>query len=145
MMDYNATKSALSPCQISKVMFNMSREGTSQRNILDPRWCTFDPGKTISINEEIHWHSPRDLEGDLIIGNNATLYIYCTVSMPKGSKVTVKPGGTLVLQGGEITNLCGDNWEGIEIYKSKNKKGTVIVNNGSLNNMIHKVEVISPD
>ncbi|NNC94181.1 MAG: hypothetical protein HKN92_01380 [Chitinophagales bacterium] len=145
MMDYNATKAALTPCQISKVMYNMATDRRSQRNLLDPRWCNFDPSKFIRIApyEVVEWKSSRDLEGDIIIEEGAELHISCTVSMPKGAKIVVKPGGILNIKGGMITNLCGDRWEGVLLYKNKKQKGTVIVSNdGSLQNMVHKVDYL---
>lgn len=62
----------------------------------------------------------RDLLGDIEIQEGATLTIQCQVSLPVGAKIIIKPTGKLILDGGIVTNRCGDEWEGIEIWKSKN-------------------------
>jgi len=143
LMDYNAYQHAVSPCQIGKIQYNFAKLGSSQRQFLMPVWCTYKAEKTISIGlfQNIEWLSARDLEGDIIITNGAKLTIKCRVALPKGAKIIVKPNATLVLDGAEITNLCGDQWEGIVIESSKKNKGTVIFKNKpQLNNMKQKPE-----
>jgi len=148
MMDYNNCQCALSPCQIAKVHYNFSRENSSQRKLLLPVWCHYKKDSTITIGfgEKVEWLCSKDLEGDLIIGNDAVLTIHCDVSLPKGAKVMVKPKGTLILNGGKITNKCGDQWEGIEVWKSKKSEGKVIVKgNSAIEHARQAVEVIQHD
>ncbi len=128
MMDYNNCQCALSPCQLAKIHYNFARDNTSQRKILKPVWCDYQPDKSVTIGwgQQFVWNSAKDLEGDLIINNGAELTIQCNVSLPAGAKVIVKPKGTLILEGGKITNRCGDLWEGIEVWKNKKSEGKVV-------------------
>ena len=36
--------------------------------------------------------------------------------MPEGAKIIVERGGKLIIDGGTITNVCGDMWTGIEVW-----------------------------
>ncbi|MDZ4844486.1 MAG: M43 family zinc metalloprotease [Chitinophagales bacterium] len=128
MMDYNNCQCALTPCQLAKIHYNFSKEKASQRKLLEPVWCSYKPEATITINwaQKIIWNSSKDLEGDLLIANGAELTIQCEVSLPKGAKIIVKPKGKLILDGAKITNKCGEQWEGIEIWSSQKNKGEVV-------------------
>ncbi len=129
MMDYNNCQCALTPCQIGRIQKNFSLLGSSQRKALEPRWCVYNSAATIKIGagDSIVWNSSRGLEGDIVIGNGATLTLGCRLSLPSGAKISVKPNGTLILnQGATITNLCGDTWKGIEVWENKKGTGKVI-------------------
>jgi hypothetical protein len=130
MMDYNNCQCALTPCQIGKVQYNMASDNSTQRKLLMRNWCTYKADSTIDINESTVWLSARDLEGDIVIGNMDTLTIKCRVSLPKEAKIVVKPKGVLLVDGGQLTNLCGDHWQGIEIWRRKKAKGQVFLTNG---------------
>lgn len=126
MMDYNAHQVALTPCQIGKMHRNLSKLGARQRKLLIRTWCTLNPAKTIYISDEINWQGAKDLEGHLVIEDGGTLQINCRVSLPKAAKITVRPGGKLILADAWLHNDCGTEWAGIEIQKAGNKIGEVI-------------------
>jgi hypothetical protein len=91
-------------------------------------WCEYKKEASMiitSTGEE--WNDAKDLEGDIIIQNGATLTIRCRVSLPKGAKIIIKPKGTLILDGAHLTNLCEHNWEGIEVWGNKTERGSLIV------------------
>jgi len=42
--------------------------------------------------------------------------------MPPNSDIYIKKGGTLIVDGGTITNICGQKWGGIKMEEKKHKK-----------------------
>jgi len=116
VMDYNAFMEAYTPCQLGKVHYNLSKVTSSQRKLLRPDWCTYNPAETLTINagEQVIWESAKDLNGDLVIANNARLTINCVLSLPKGARIIIEPKGKLTLgDNATIANRCGDQWGGI--------------------------------
>jgi hypothetical protein len=131
MMDYNAHMAALTPCQIGKILLNMGRIGSIQRNILMPKWCKVDTAATVTVRDSVRWEGSVDLEGHLVIAENAVLEIGCRVSLPENGKITIYPGGKLViLSEGLIHNSCGATWAGIEMVMDKKRKGSIFVMEG---------------
>ena len=136
VMDYNAMQHAWTPCQIGKVHLRMSRETTRPRKFLAPNWCTLDEEKHIIIQDSIDWNCMKDLEGHLTIASGGTLTMRCRTSLPKDAKITVHPGGTLILDGARLHNACGDTWQGIELQKMGKEKGKVIyIGDASIENV----------
>lgn len=128
VMDYNNRQNAFTPCQLGIINFTFSKLGSAQRKYLAPVWCQYKKEATINISSSNEvWSSPRDLEGDIVVQNGASLTVQCRVSLPRGAKIIVKPKGTLILDGAHLTNLCDQNWEGIEMWGNNKDKGSVIV------------------
>lgn len=125
VMDYNALQLAWTPCQIGKVHQRMADPRANARNLLSPKWCMLDETKTIIIQDTVNWTGARDLEGNLVIAPGGELSISCRVSVPPGGKITVQPGGTLILNEATLHNACGQEWQGIEIQELKDEKGVV--------------------
>ena len=133
MMDYNAHMAALTPCQIGKVLMNMTRLNSIQRNVLVPKWCTIDTTATIIIRDSMRWSGSMDLEGHLILEKNAVLEINCRVSMPAGAEIVVNPGAKLkVLSHGKLHNSCGDEWQGITLVTEKKISGSLFMMEGGV-------------
>ena len=131
MMDYNAHEAALTPCQIGKVLLNMSNLNSIQRNILQPRWCTLDTSATIIISDSVRWRGSSDLEGNVMVKRGGRLEINCRVSLPENATITVESGGTLViLPNGHLHNSCNSTWGGIRLVTIKKETGKIIVNEG---------------
>ncbi len=131
VMDYNAHASAWSPCQIGIVHRNFADQRKKIRKLLEPTWCTFDPNKTIEIKGDTQWYGAKDLEGNLVVKNGASLTIHCRVSLPKDAKVIVHPKAKLILNGATIENDCGEEWNGIEVWSKGESKGTVELYSGA--------------
>ena len=125
MMDYNALQSALSPCQIGKVHFHMTKEIHRSRKFLEPYWCTLNPELDITIQDSVHWKGRKDLGGNLTIAPGGVLKISCRVSFPKDARIVVQPGGKLILDNCRLHNACGDQWWGIETQVQRKVEGTV--------------------
>lgn len=134
MMDYNAHQIALTPCQIGKIHKNFARVGSVQRNMLEPTWCNYKPFEKVHIrNDSVVWNCHKDVESDIIIHPGATLTFRCRVSMPPGSKIEVRPGAELILDGSYVHNDCGEQWDGIEVWESKEDgKGKVTLLNDAV-------------
>ena len=127
LMDYNAYQNAWTPCQIGRIHYRMAQENSPQRQFLQPNWCTLHDETHIFIRDTVEWRGAKDLEGHLTIEPGGVLNIKCRVSLPAFAKITIKPGGTLILdEFARLHNACGDRWEGIEIQQLNNKKGQVI-------------------
>ena len=134
VMDYNIYRDALTPCQIGRMHYRFTLNNTVQRNVLSEDWCKKDTSQTIIIRrgEHIEWPCNRDIHGDIIIEPKATLILHCLVSMPAGSKIIVQPGANLVLDACELSNRCGDEWQGIEVWERNELSGQVYVLNHSI-------------
>jgi len=131
VMDYNAYQMAYTPCQIAKICMGFYNDKTTRKYLVND-WCNYQPEKSMSIasGEQVEWAGSMDIFGDLVIENNATLTIRCTVSMPPGSKIILMPKATLILDGCTITSRCiNGNWEGIEILSGKKFKPSIITRN----------------
>ncbi len=142
MMDYNAWRSAITPCQIGRVHHKLSSPKSIQRKLLVPTWCDYKPEAAIRIatGEHIVWKSAKDLEGDVIIENGASLTLQCNLSLPQKAKISVAVGGKLVLDGATVTNLCGEQWQGIEVEREGKLKGIVeMLSYSKVVNVVHQV------
>jgi hypothetical protein len=139
VMDYNNYKNALTPCQIGKVCQNFYTDrGT--RKYLIPQWCDYDPSKSLTIHsgENIEWNGSVDVFGDLIVENNATLTVHCTLSIPPGGKIILNPKSTLILDGCVVTSRCSNSFEGIEVMTRKKAKPIILLKNGEvIQNVVH--------
>lgn len=83
-------------------------------------------------------NTPINFITDLIIQNSSTVVINSTISMSAGKKIIVERGGTLIIDGGKITNSCGQMWKGIEVWGDASKsqltngaQGKIIMKNGA--------------
>ena len=125
LMDYNAYQSAWSLCQIGKMQYNMANENHHSRNYLWPNWCKLHEDRHVFIQDSIHWMGAVDLEGHLTIRSGGTLKVDCRLSIPKDGKITVEPGGRLILDHAFLHNACEDTWQGIEVQTLGDQKGVV--------------------
>mgnify|MGYP002030578818 CR=1 FL=1 len=134
MMDYNAWQSALSPCQIGKIHRNLSKDRNFTRKILKKNWCSLDWTQSVQIatQDTVQWCSSKELRGNLLLGPFSCLTICRDVSLPKSAKIILKPGSTLIIDGGKLYNDCGEMWEGVFQKKShpKDLDAQLILKNG---------------
>lgn len=125
-MDSNSMQSSMTPCQIGRMHYVMSKLGSKPRKVLRPTWCKLNPKRTVTIARDFIWAGSKDLEGHLIIKSGASLTLKCRLSLPENAKVIVEAGAKLILENGYIHNSCGKEWQGIEVQSLGNKKGEVI-------------------
>ena len=129
VMDYNSRQSAWTPCQLGTTHHKMSKRKRGARQYLEPVWCTFKKDRTIIIEDNIVWNGAKDIEGHLVIKDNASLTIRCAVSLPKKAKIIVYPKGKLILDGATLENDCGEKWLGIETWTFGTNTGVVEFDN----------------
>ncbi len=125
LMDYNSSQMAISPCQIGRMHMNIADTLNRQRKLVIPEWCKMDPQPFI-IRDSISWLGFRDIKKSIIIEKGGVLKVCCRLGMPKGSSITVKIGGTLILEDVTLHNDCNEEWYGIYTEKRGRKKGNVI-------------------
>lgn len=142
MMDYNAWQIALTPCQIGRVMRNVANPSSRIRKFARADWCTYNPDATITIQDSVHWSAPKDLAGDVVIMDGAVLQLSCRLSLPEGARVIVSPSGRLILDDCHIHNVCGGQWEGIEILLRGKESGIVeVYGNPRIENVMHPMDL----
>ncbi|MGH1334731.1 MAG: T9SS type A sorting domain-containing protein [Aureispira sp.] len=103
--------------------------------------------RTVSTNET--WSANKHLARDLRIKAGASLHLQnMTLNMPKGGLIVVEPGGQLLVDSSTITNLCGQTWQGIEVWGNTSLEQHPNTNQGELlviNSKIeHAKEAVSP-
>ena len=70
----------------------------------------------IYISSSTTWSGINHINKDVIVQSGVTLTVTGTVNMAKERKITVDEGGTLVVNGGTLTNACGALWGGVEVW-----------------------------
>ena len=125
LMDYNSGTCALTPCQIGRMHKVLSRETFRQRKWLVPVFCRYDARKDVTVTDSIHLTGSKDMHGDLIVAAGGVLKISCRISLPEGGKISVLPGGKLILDDNKLHNACGYEWEGVRILTESGRKGEV--------------------
>ncbi len=136
IMGYNNCRKYLSPLQIAFIRRHLSSD---QDKLGRLKACQiFDPTESITITGNVVWDNKEVVGGDLIVETGAALTIQCRVHFPKGARLIVKPGGKLILDGGYLTNACGEHWQGIELQGNPNapqtaaNHATVELKNGAM-------------
>jgi hypothetical protein len=127
LMDYNNSQMAITPCQLGRIHSGFARTNSKARKLIEAQWCQPDTNSCILIKEKTIWPRARDINRDIIIEENAYLEVHCRLSMARGRKIIIKPGGKLILVDLTIHNACGDQWEGIFIEKKGKKIGQIDV------------------
>lgn len=120
MMDtYPKAGQALTPCQIGTIHWALSGNSGDIGNALIKDWCTYHPDSVMYIRkgDTVKWEGSRYLWGDLVIQPGGVLIVKCEVSMPVNSSITIHPNAALIIDGGFITNVCGQRWDGIIMEK----------------------------
>jgi len=126
MMDYNAYQFALTPCQIGRIQAVFANEKSALRRCLVPTWCVRNPGQDIVVRDTVVWEGARDISGNVTVAPGGLLRIHCRVSLPENGRITVQPGGRLLLDGARLHNACGREWEGIFVQTKGDLKGEVL-------------------
>jgi hypothetical protein len=99
------------------------------------------------VNTSVTWNGTSYLSNDLTISPGVTLTLTGTLNMSKGKRIIVQRGATLDVNGGTITNCCGDMWFGIEDWGTKlapqnlaGAQGKVILrNNARIENALEAI------
>ena len=125
LMDYNAYKIAMTPCQIGKVHQVFANEKSRIRPCLAPMWC--ERGADVVVRDSVHWTGARELTGNLVLIPGARVRVSCRLSIPSGGRIVVSPGATLWLdETAYLHNACGETWQGIEVQSKGKLKGLLV-------------------
>jgi len=96
------------------------------------------PANSLQINSNTTWNEAKSLEQNIHIATGATLTVKNILYLPSKGKIVIERGGTLIVDGGKITNSCGNMWQGIEVWGNRNasqltagEQGKVIMKNGA--------------
>ena len=102
----------------------------------------------LDSSQVIEWDTPREIANDLVIPATTTLTISSNLFLSEDVKIIIMPGGKLEIDGGLLTNQCGDTWQGIEVWgnpsatQSAANQGTLeIINGGTIKNAAVAVHV----
>lgn len=97
------------------------------------------PSNSLQISSNTTWNDAKSIEQNIHIATGATLTVKNTLYLPNKGKIVVDRGGVLIVDGGKITNSCGNMWQGIEVWGNRNAsqltagtQGKVILKNGAI-------------
>ena len=109
------------------------------------------------INTSITWNTEKTIGSDILIENGGELNIMTGsfIRMNPYSKIIVKPGGRLIIDGGTITTACNKMWEGIEVWGNSSQhqfaygnnqyyQGYVNLNDATISNARNAVSLWKP-
>ncbi len=95
----------------------------------------------VNITSSTNWYYNVVIDSNIFIDSLATLTISDTLFCAPNSRIIVRPGGALIVNGGTLTNACdGEMWEGIIVEGDVNsrqyasKQGRVILTNATIEN-----------
>lgn len=142
--------SAITPCQMGVLHKNLSNGTGGVADIVIRDWCKHIPDALIRIpaGDTVYFSSTKHFPADVYIESGAVLVVKCTLSLPAGASVYVAEKGALIIDGGTITNLCGDKWNGVKlekrgkflgIFRRKSKSVMVLKNEGKMENAVLNV------
>ena len=111
-----------------------------------------DEAWEITTNHTIPAGRKEHHANDITIKSGSTLTVAGTLNMGKGTKIIVEPGAKLYLNGGTITNLCGEVWEGIEVWGSgsmvatqdPSQQGFIEINSGTISYAKEAIQLWKP-
>ncbi|MCK5821478.1 MAG: zinc-dependent metalloprotease [Bacteroidales bacterium] len=117
LMDYWPTYGrAISECQLEIINTHLAGELGDISDVLINDSCYLDSeGGFSTLTDYLLISDTRYLHESLIIEAGGVLEVTACLSVPDNRFIRVMPGGKLVIDGGLITNLCGDLWRGIEL------------------------------
>ena len=126
---------------------NKIRAGTFGRGIWESDLsCTSDTHHIVIDNHQ-NWNRNYKLSGTLIIDSGGTLTINKVLNCTNQANIIVKRGGELIIDGGTITNNCGQIWQGIQVWGDQTLSQSIpgaqgkitITNGGTIENAVNAV------
>lgn len=123
IMNQQGGGNALSECQAGWVysvamgLLNYDNNNPYIDACFDFDKCEKQTALTYEIPAGTHkiWNDHKELSGDIIVKSTATLEIRNKLHLPENARIFVEDNALLKIDGGTITNECGDLWKGIEM------------------------------
>jgi len=84
------------------------------------------------VDQDATWDTPRDITGNITVTNGADLLISSSIYMSANKFITIEKGSKLTIDGGTITNACGNFWGGIFVQGDKTLRQSPSSNMGQL-------------
>ncbi len=136
---------------------NFIRASVYGRGVWQSPLAAFTP-QPILITTNTTWNGVYNITSDVTVATGSTLTISganTVVNMLKGHKIRIERGAKLIISGATLTNLCGEMWDGIEVWGDRNApqfplnttvQGQLIINNGAtIENAYEGVTVCKTD
>lgn len=68
------------------------------------------------------WDTPAIYQSDVLVKDNVILTITSDIAFVKEASLFIEQGGTVIIDGGQLTSLCNENyWQGIDVWGDKTK------------------------
>ncbi len=106
---------------------------------LFPRKTTSLFGALEAVDQSETWNADKHLSRDIRVKAGVTLTLKnMTLNMPKDGLIVVEPGGQLTVDSSTITNLCGQVWQGIEVWgttqnsQAPNNQGVLLTTHSTI-------------
>jgi hypothetical protein len=146
LMDYNADQNALTACQLGRMHLHLQGRKGDFYKVVVPDWCE-NTAERIVIDQNVEWNGEKKLHGGVEIVAGGTLTVRCTLHLPQGAEIVVRPGGRLVVDGGIVTNVCGQTWKGIRPTNKKMRLDdyVTLLNDGKIERCLRPIPSQTPE
>lgn len=134
-MGYSNCRTYLSPQQLAVMHYHLRTDmikvlTTSSYNNDLSRNSALDYNVQNSFGGET-WTVNRYFKGNVTVKSGNTLSIFCKVGMAKNTHIIVERGAQLIINsGGEVTNISGQTWGGVQVYGTSNAAQMLNISTG---------------
>jgi len=113
---------AISVCQMEIIAQHLSGNVGNIGDVVINDSCYVNEGEVLIVESgrSMYFSDTVYLHQDLLIRNGAAVRVEGFLSMPINAIIRVEAGGTLIVQGGTLGNLCHDPWGGI-VFENQSK------------------------
>lgn len=81
---------------------------------------------TLYLDGTNFWDSEIAINKPVVIRNGASLKITKTIYFHYNSTLIVRPGGSLIIDGGKLTKACNEFWNGVQVWGKSNKPQNIL-------------------
>ena len=137
IMGYNKCRRYLSPLQVAHIHKRYTTDTVLIKTTIANE---YDTSYTFEVWDDADWNKAMMVKGDIVVRKRTVLTVNGNVSMASGATIYIEKKAKLIIDGATVTNHFGDNWGGVVICKSyerknkspkkKEKQGKLIVKNG---------------
>lgn len=113
LMGYSGL-TALTPNQLARIHHTLMLDMNNY--LYKDDLCSHDSSSIIEISSDMTWNQSRYVRRDIHVQGNSTLTVKCDLFLASSTKIIVEPGSTLIVDGGRLTNDCGQLWKGVEVW-----------------------------